>query len=190
VNSSHYQDSRKGGLLAAIFGSKQRDRRARQAAVQPVTPARPVIPATQINHSVLASTNSSNSSVMIDVARQKVFLLKDGSQVALEAPISSARPGKTTPRGTFKITEKIRTGKISTIYDVHMPNWMRLSGSAYGVHAGYLPGYPASAGCVRLPSDAAAIIYDHVGYGTRVTITDGWVGDRVYVNLSQDTFRY
>lgn len=190
VNRTHIEKSRDGGFLSGLFGGRDRSHRARQEAVKPATPPRPVIPATEVNQHILANTNSSNSSVMIDIGRQKVYLLKDGQDIAVEAPISSARPGKHTPRGSFKITEKVRTGKISTIYDVHMPNWMRLNGTAYGVHAGYLPGYPASAGCIRLPSDAAAIIYDHVGYGTRVTITDSWAGNSVYVNLHDNAYRY
>ena len=57
-----------------------------------------------------------------------------------------------------------------------MPYWMRLSGSVYGVHAGYLPGYPASAGCVRLPREAAQLIYDNTKHGTSVTIYSSWSG--------------
>jgi len=173
VDRSHNQK----GLLAAIFGS-DRDRRARESAAKKAAAAaaaaqRPVIPATRVNHGVYSRANKSNTRVQIDISRQKVYLLVDG-QIAVTAPISSARPGKHTPRGTFSITEKVETGKISTIYDVHMPNWMRLNGSEYGIHAGYLPGYPASAGCVRMPRDAAAMIYAKVGYGTQVTISDSW----------------
>jgi len=92
----------------------------------------------------------------------------------MECPISSGRSGKYTPRGTFRVSERIRDGKHSTIYGVEMPYWMRLSGTVFGVHAGYLPGYPASAGCVRLPADGARTIYDNTGYGTAVTITTAW----------------
>ena len=75
-----------------------------------------------------------------------------------------------------RVTERVRSGKISTIYGVGMPYWMRLSGSVYGVHAGYLPGYPASAGCIRLPRDAAQLIYDNTKYGTQVSIYSSWQG--------------
>ena len=43
---------------------------------------------------------------------------------------------------------------------------------AEGMHTGYLPGYPASHGCVRLPDDIAKLFYDHVVVGTPVTIGD------------------
>lgn len=130
---------------------------------------RPVVPATKVNQSVLARSNRSNTRVVIDVADQKAYLLVNGD-IALESPVSTARPGKSTPRGTFSMGQRVRSGKISTIYGVAMPYWMRLGSSVYGVHAGYLPGYPASAGCIRLPSDAARIIYDNTRSGTKVSI--------------------
>ena len=73
--------------------------------------------------------------------------------------------------------DRVRSGKISTIYHVSMPYWMRLSSTSYGVHAGYLPGYPASAGCIRLPSSAARMIYDNTRSGTRVNIYSSWSGN-------------
>lgn len=145
------------------------------AKKKPTKPAGPVIPATKVNSKVLAGSSKGNTRIVIDISRQKAFLLVNG-EVAIESPVSTARSGKYTPRGSFRVTERVRNGKISTIYGVHMPYWMRLSGSVYGVHAGYLPGYPASAGCVRLPSDAAQMIYDNTKYGTSVSIYSSWNG--------------
>lgn len=145
------------------------------APVKRAKPASPAIPATKVNGSVLAQSNRANTRIVIDISRQKAFLLVGGS-VAVETPVSTARPGKHTPRGSFRISERVRSGKISTIYGVGMPYWMRLSGSVYGVHAGYLPGYPASAGCVRLPSEAAQLIFDHTKHGTPVSIYSTWNG--------------
>lgn len=122
---------------------------------------------------VLARSNKSNTEVVIDVSNQRVFLLVD-NMIGLEAPISTARAGKSTPTGTFSITERVRSGKISTLYDVEMPFWMRLNQTVYGVHAGYLPGYPASAGCVRLPMVAAETIYNNTRSGSKVHIRHSW----------------
>lgn len=97
-------------------------------------------------------------------------------KVAITSPVSTARPGKYTPRGTFTVTERVPAGKVSTIYGVQMPYWIRLGGSAYGMHAGYLPGYPASAGCIRLPSEGAQAIFSHTRSGTRVSIYSSWGG--------------
>jgi lipoprotein-anchoring transpeptidase ErfK/SrfK len=124
---------------------------------------------------VLARSNRSNTKLVIDVSKQRAFLLVDG-RVAMNTPVSTARTGKYTPRGTHYIGERVRSGKVSTIYDSSMPYWMRLGGSLYGVHAGYLPGYPASAGCVRLPMAAAQVIYDNTRSGTVVSIYSSWSG--------------
>ncbi|MEO0445830.1 MAG: L,D-transpeptidase, partial [Verrucomicrobiota bacterium] len=113
--------------------------------------------------------------VIIDVGKQRVYLITRG-KVALETQVSTARTGKHTPRGTFSMTERVRNGKVSTIYGVVMPYWMRLGTSPYGVHAGYLPGYPASAGCIRLPHDGARLIYETTARGSRVRITSRYAG--------------
>ncbi len=128
-----------------------------------------------VKWSRLVQGNGSNSSVIVDINRQKAFLLVD-KRIALTSPVSTGRPGKPTPRGTFSMRDRVRTGKISTIYHTVLPYWIRIGNSACGFHAGRVPGYPASAGCVRLPSDMARLIFDHTGVGTRVKICDSWNG--------------
>lgn len=127
---------------------------------------------------VLNRTHSGNSRVIIDVSRQRVYLEAEGL-MALETQVSTARTGKYTPLGSFSMTERVRNGKVSTLYGVSMPYWMRLGDSEFGIHAGYLPGYPASAGCIRLPLQAAQIIYDKTSQGSLVTITHNYAGPRV-----------
>ncbi len=122
---------------------------------------------------ILKLARPSNTEVIIDIARQRAFLMVNG-RMGLETEISSARTGKHTPLGTFRMTERVRDGKISNLYDVEMPFWMRLDETAYGVHAGYLPGYPASAGCIRLPNQAARIIYESTARGSVVRIVNRW----------------
>ncbi len=129
----------------------------------------------RINPMVLSQSNKSNTRLVIDIAGQRGYLLVNG-KVAVDTPVSTARPGKYTPRGTFSMSQRVRTGKYSTIYGVEMPYWMRLSGTVFGVHAGHLPGYPASAGCVRLPVSAAEVIFDNTTYGTKVSIYSQWDG--------------
>ncbi|MEM0898124.1 MAG: L,D-transpeptidase [Verrucomicrobiota bacterium] len=125
----------------------------------------------KVDKDILAKAESGNTHILVDISQQKAFVLVAG-QVAVETPVSTAREGKVTPTGEFTITEKIRTGKTSTIYGCELPCWMRLDGSAYGLHVGELPGYPASAGCVRLPVNIAPIIFDHAPSGTVVKIVD------------------
>src|SRR3954462_12545821 len=116
------------------------------------------------------------TSVEIDLQEQRAYLLENGRPV-LASPISSGRYGHLTETGSFKVIEKERNhyssiyGKIvdasgNTVVadadkDMHVPRggkfipapmlyFMRFHG-ADGMHAGYLPGYPASHGCVRMP---------------------------------------
>jgi len=132
-------------------------------------------PAT-IHHDVLEQSGGKSTQVVIDIASQRAYLLVEG-KVGIDTPVSTAAAGMVTPTGTYSITEKVRSGKMSTIYHCAMPNWMRLGSTAIGMHTGYLPGYPASHGCVRLPGYVAAYIYDHTHTGTRVAIRSTWSGD-------------
>ncbi len=122
---------------------------------------------------VLRQAGPHNTEVVIDIGGQTAYLLVSGA-IGLETEISTARSGKVTPRGVYKMTERVRNGKISNLYDVEMPYWMRLGETAYGVHSGYLPGYPASAGCIRLPEVAAEIIYRYTERGSLVRISGSW----------------
>ena len=135
------------------------------------------------------------TSVEIDLEEQTAYLLQSGRPV-LATPISSGRYGHLTDRGTFKILEKERShyssmyGKIvdgrgNTIVadadaDMRVPPggkfipapmhyFMRFTG-ADGMHAGYLPGYPASHGCVRMPQQYAIEFFNSVSVGTPVTV--------------------
>jgi hypothetical protein len=133
--------------------------------------------------------------VEIDLSQQRAFLLR-GRHVVMESPISSGRYGHLTETGSFKVIEKERShsssiyGKIvdasgrTIIADADvdmrvprgcrfvaapMPYFMRFHG-ADGMHAGYLPGYPASHGCVRMPDELAVAFYNAVDVGTPVTV--------------------
>lgn len=135
------------------------------------------------------------TSVEIDLQEQRAYLLQNGRPV-LASPISSGRYGHLTEGGSFKIIEKERShhssmyGKIVDAYgntvvadadaDMSVPRggkfipapmhyFMRFNG-ADGMHAGYLPGYPASHGCVRMPEQYAIAFFNAVDVGTPVTV--------------------
>ncbi|MEZ0386806.1 MAG: L,D-transpeptidase [Verrucomicrobium sp.] len=111
--------------------------------------------------------------VIVNIGAQRAFLVKDG-QIAFETPISTGRGSRMTPRGTFTITEKVRKGKMSTIYKCPLPGWMRIGEMPIGMHEGELPGYPASHGCIRMPLESAHFIFDRAPKGTTVQIVDSW----------------
>jgi lipoprotein-anchoring transpeptidase ErfK/SrfK len=135
------------------------------------------------------------TSVEIDLQEQAAYLLRNG-HVVLSTPVSTGRYGHITGNGAFKVIEK-ELNHFSNVYgkivdrrgntivpdaDVDMPvprggkfipapmrYFMRFDG-ANGMHAGYLPGYPASHGCVRLPEENAIAFYNAVEVGTPVTV--------------------
>jgi ankyrin repeat protein len=104
----------------------------------------------------------------ISLALQRVALVKNGVPV-YRTQCSTGRPGYSTKRGEFVITNKERYHR-STIYHVDMPYFMRLSCLDFGMHAGYVPNRPASHGCIRLPEEAARKFFSELPVGTLVTV--------------------
>ena len=106
--------------------------------------------------------------VEISLALQRVALFKNGVPV-YRTQCSTGRQGYSTRRGDFVITNKERNHR-STIYHVEMPYFMRLSCLDFGMHAGIVPNYPASHGCIRLPEEAARKFFSEIPIGTLVTV--------------------
>ena len=104
----------------------------------------------------------------ISLAMQRVALVRDGVPI-YHTRCSTGRAGYGTKRGEFVITNKERNHR-STIYHVEMPYFMRLSCLDFGMHAGYVPNYPASHGCIRLPEDAARKFFSEIPVGTLVSV--------------------
>ena len=122
-----------------------------------------------VHESLLKNCNSGDFRVLIDLKGQRLYLMA-GGRVVIDSPVSSGRAGHLTPSGRFIMSERIKEGKISNLYDVLMPYWMRLGSSARGLHSGHLPGYPASHGCIRLPDAVAALVFGATRQGTEVEI--------------------
>jgi ankyrin repeat protein len=106
--------------------------------------------------------------VEISLALQRVALFKNGVPV-YRTQCSTGRQGYATRTGDFVITNKERNHR-STLYHVEMPYFMRLSCLDFGMHAGIVPNYPASHGCIRLPEEAARKFFSEVPVGTVVTV--------------------
>ena len=148
--------------------------------------------------SVLSETTAANARVRIDLGLQRAILYR-GEKIAMDYPIASGKSKFPTPPGNYKIVEKIRSEKRSNLYGtiynaegkVHksnadvtedkipeggefkgaaMPYWMRLTWSGVGMHQGNVPRYPASHGCVRIPSKVASTVFSKTGIGTPVSI--------------------
>ncbi|PYJ51137.1 MAG: hypothetical protein DME87_04410 [Verrucomicrobia bacterium] len=106
--------------------------------------------------------------IEISLASQRVALIKNGVPM-FRTECSTGRRGYSTRCGEFVITSKERNHR-STIYKVEMPYFMRLSCLDFGMHAGMVPNYPASHGCIRLPPEAARKFFSEIPIGTLVTV--------------------
>jgi hypothetical protein len=109
--------------------------------------------------------------LVIDLTAQRVTVYRDGVLIAAST-ISTGSMGRETPTGVFTILEKKVMHRSSTYDDAPMPYMQRLTSKGVAIHAGDLPGYAASHGCIRLPKDFAKKLYDVTKIGTPVMITD------------------
>lgn len=133
--------------------------------------------------------------ILLDVQRGRLYIQ---DQIAMDFPVCSGRVGgHETPRGSFRITQKIRdhrsnlygslvdakTGKVvrwnaeagdarpaGTLFrGASMPFWMRFNGSI-GMHVGQVHRESKSHGCVRIPVEACETLYDKLAVGSRVIV--------------------
>ncbi len=135
-------------------------------------------------------------SVTVNLAEQRAYFYKGGELVAV-SQISAGREGHDTPAGSYKIMQKDKdhasnlygdyvdaTGAViqkdveagvtpkppgAIFKGAPMPFFMRITGGV-GMHEGYLPGYPASHGCIRMPGKMAETFFSNVEVGTPVTV--------------------
>ena len=110
--------------------------------------------------------------VVVNLKTQRAYAYRNGARIGATT-ISSGKPGKRTPTGIFTILQKNKDHK-SNLYDsAPMPYMQRLTWDGIAMHAGNLPGYPASHGCVRLPLEFAKKLFDISNMGMTVVVTDG-----------------
>lgn len=109
--------------------------------------------------------------VVVSLPQQRVHVYRNGARIGVST-ISSGRRGYETPAGIFPIIER-QTEHYSNKYDnAPMPFMLRLTMDGVAMHAGHLPGYPASHGCVRLPAAFAETLFGNVRRGTVVVVAD------------------
>ena len=107
----------------------------------------------------------------IDLTAQRLSVYRDGALIAASA-ISTGTLGRETPTGVFTVLEKKVMHRSTTYDNAPMPFMQRLTVKGIAIHAGDLPGYPASHGCIRLPNEFAKLLYGVTEIGTQVMITD------------------
>ena len=109
--------------------------------------------------------------VIVSLPEQLVYVYRDGVRIAAST-CSTGKLGHRTPAGVFKILQKDKNHRSSTYNNAPMPNMNRLTWSGIALHAGNLPGYPASHGCVRLPKEFSALLFGITKVGMTVVIAD------------------
>ncbi len=111
-------------------------------------------------------------SIIVSLPDQLVHVYRNGIRIAVST-CSTGKKGHRTPTGVFTILQKDKHHRSSTYNNAPMPNMNRLTWSGIALHAGKLPGYPASHGCVRLPRKFSALLFTVTHLGTPVIIANG-----------------
>lgn len=115
--------------------------------------------------------------VIVSKSQQTLSLYEDGELVATSR-VSTGKPGHDTPSGIFSILDKRKYHESNIYSAAPMPFMQRLTWSGIALHEGHVPDYPASHGCIRLPSKFAKTLYGTTGRGVHVIISDASVSLR------------
>jgi hypothetical protein len=109
---------------------------------------------------------------IVSLSDQRITVY-DAKGWILRAPVSSGQKGRETPAGIFSVIQKEEEHYSNLYDDAFMPHMQRITWSGIALHGGALPGYPASHGCIRMPYDFAARLFDATAMGMRVIVTPG-----------------
>jgi lipoprotein-anchoring transpeptidase ErfK/SrfK len=112
--------------------------------------------------------------ISISIARQKMRIY-DANGFFAETPVSTGMPGHSTPMGVFSVIQKHKFHRSNIYSGAPMPYMQRITWSGVAMHAGVLPGRPASHGCIRMPMAFAVKMWNWTKMGARVVITPGEV---------------
>src|SRR6476660_4417667 len=110
--------------------------------------------------------------ISISIEKQRVRIY-DANGFFAEAPVSTGMKGHPTPMGVFSVIQKHKWHRSNIYSDAPMPYMQRITWSGVAIHAGVLPGYPASHGFIRMPTAFAIKMWNWTRMGARVVITPG-----------------
>jgi L,D-transpeptidase catalytic domain len=134
-----------------------------------VSPADAQRPAERPRESVLGRPVGAPTMIVVSLSNQRVTVYDDGSKI-LQAPVSTGQTGYETPAGIYSVIQK-EAEHYSNLYDdASMPFMQRITWSGIALHAGALPGHPASHGCIRMPYSFAERLFELTKVGMRVVI--------------------
>jgi len=107
--------------------------------------------------------------MVVSLDEQRAYVYRNGVLTGVTT-VSTGKKGHETPTGVFTILQKNKD-HFSNIYDnAPMPYMQRLTWGGIALHAGGLPGYPASHGCIRLPSEFARQLFEVTSTGMTVVV--------------------
>ena len=108
--------------------------------------------------------------LIVSIADQSLSVY-DGEERIARVPVSTGQKGYETPTGVFSIIQKNRIHFSNLYNEAPMPFMQRITWSGVALHAGNLPGYPASHGCIRMPHDFAQHLFGQTRMGARVIVS-------------------
>lgn len=109
--------------------------------------------------------------VLVNLPQQQARVYRNGILIG-RTTVSTGRKGHRTPTGVFQILQKDKHHHSNKYNDASMPNMERLTWDGIALHAGNLPGYPASHGCVRMPLKLSELLFAITDKGGTVVIAD------------------
>ena len=109
--------------------------------------------------------------VVVSIPQQRAYVYRGGTLIGYTT-VSTGRPGHRTPTGRFEILEKRREHYSNLYNNAPMPFMQRLTWGGIALHAGHIPGTPASHGCVRLPLEFSRLLFGVTQRGSTVHIID------------------
>ncbi len=109
--------------------------------------------------------------IVVNLSDQRAYVYRNGVRIGVST-VSTGRDGYRTPTGVFTILQKDVDHHSSVYNDASMPYTERLTWSGVALHAGGLPGYPSSHGCVHLPLAFSKLLFSITHLGTAVIIAD------------------
>jgi L,D-transpeptidase catalytic domain len=163
--------------VAALFVASQagtadaqffrQDPPARKANKSAAAPSKRDVP---IRHPFGENMPKGPLQLMVSIGDQRAVLYSNGIRVA-DTKISTGTPSHPTPTGIFSIIQKNRWHRSNLYGNAPMFYMHRLTWSGIALHEGHLPGYAASHGCIRMPTDFVSRLWNVSKMGMRVVVT-------------------
>ncbi|WP_375270260.1 L,D-transpeptidase family protein [Sphingomonas sp.] len=165
-----------GACLSPVAGARTLDGLALTEAAASLSPNRYIWSDEQAEGAIAGPV-----SVLISIPDQRAYVFR-GETLVAASTVSTGKAGNDTPTGSFTILQK-NAKHFSNLYDnAPMPYMQRLTWDGVALHAGRNPGFPASHGCIRLPTAFAKKLFEITSLGATVEVTDEAYVSGAYVS--------